>query len=64
MATGSHDTTVRIWNVETGNELIMLDKPNTYVWDVKFTPDGTMLFAADGEFETSVIHVWRADSRQ
>jgi WD40 repeat protein len=58
LATGGRDGTARVWNLETGQELVRL-KHGTPVGSVAFSADGSMLSTggADG-----VIRVWELPS--
>jgi WD40 repeat protein len=48
LASGSHDGTVRLWDLETGQLAAMLPgEPFTYAGALKFTPDGRTLAIAD-----------------
>src|SRR5262249_56914964 len=46
LASGSDDSTVRVWDVRTGREVLRLQAPKGAVcWGVTFSPDGTRLAA-------------------
>src|SRR5689334_1921678 len=50
LASGSEDTTVRVWGVPGGNALAVLDCFSDVVRDTAFSPDGTLLAcASDGD---------------
>jgi WD40 repeat protein len=55
LASGSDDRTVRLWNVQTGRQLKMLQAHTGPVWSVAFHPDGRTL-ASGSEDET--IKFW------
>jgi serine/threonine protein kinase/WD40 repeat protein len=46
IASGSTDTTVRLWNPETGEELLKIDNHTDELVAVKFSPDGDVLATA------------------
>jgi WD40 repeat protein len=46
MNLSSPDQKVRIWNVETGRIIAESEKLHTIIWDIVFTPDGTMIAVA------------------
>ncbi len=48
LASGSGDTTVRLWNTATGKELITLHEHPTTVYAVAFSPDDMLLASANG----------------
>jgi WD40 repeat protein len=58
LASGSEDSTVRVWRVTDGARLLLLEGHTSSVSSVAFTPDGTRL--ASGS-EDSTVRVWRAD---
>ena len=43
LASGSGDETVRLWDVETGEEIATLRGHEHFVYSVAFSPDGTRL---------------------
>jgi WD40 repeat protein len=43
LATGSCDTTVRLWHVASGQELAILKAHHGQVHSVAFSPDGNLL---------------------
>ena len=54
LATGSHDTTVRVWDLATGKELQRLSH-GSYVRAVSFSPDGKTLASGSGN---QTVRVW------
>ena len=55
IATGSHDKTVRLWDVATGKEHVVLKKHDSSICSLAFSPDGTTL-ATVGLKDT--IRIW------
>jgi WD40 repeat protein len=55
----SDDETVRLWNVQTGNELAALDSPSDPVTSVALSPDGKHI--ASGSYDNTV-RVWDAQT--
>jgi WD40 repeat protein len=51
IATGSQDTSIRLWNAETGKEIAILHGHQGYVDAVAFSPDGQKIvsWARDGQ---------------
>ncbi len=48
LATGSSDTTVKVWSCETGKELFSFEGPGGPVRCLDFSPDGQRLASSDG----------------
>jgi hypothetical protein len=59
IVTGSYDTTVRVWDTSTGNELRQLKYHPHPVWGVAVTPDGTRIVTA---LEDNTARVWDAST--
>ena len=57
LASGSNDTTIRIWSVETGESLLELRGHTSYVFDLVFSADGTRLFSASGD---RTVRMWES----
>ena len=53
IATGSHDDTVRLWDVETGRNIKTLTGHTRMVSSVRFSPDGQTI--ATGSLEGTVL---------
>ncbi len=54
-ATGSDDTTIRIWNATSGAEVAALPKHPGYVTGVRFSPRTQHLVSTDS---TGTVHIW------
>ena len=61
LISGSHDNTVRLWNVETGELLHTLEDHTDYVLAVAFSPDGNKFASSDGDF---TIRLWDTHTNQ
>jgi WD40 repeat protein len=48
IASGSHDRSVRLWDVASGSCERVLDRFEAWVWGVAFTPEGEHLVTASG----------------
>ncbi len=55
LASGSIDSTIRLWDVATGRLTATLEGHTGHVWSVAFSPDGRML--ASGSID-STIRLW------
>ena len=61
LGTGSRNQMLKLWAVDTGQELLTLKVRAGEVWSVVFSPDGQTL-AAGGSDET--VKLWRAATRR
>jgi WD40 repeat protein len=57
LASGGHDSTVRLWEASTGKEFIRFDGHETSVSSVAFSPDGRSLVSGDANGH---IRLWDA----
>ena len=57
LASGSADKTVKVWEVQTGQEALTLKGHTSGVWSVCFSPDGKRLASASGD---KTVKVWDA----
>ena len=60
MATASEDQTVKIWDTETGEEILTLRGHQHTVTSLSFSHDGRRLASADNQ---GSIHIWDARPR-
>lgn len=58
LATGSAETTVNLWDVDTQTIIDSLQGHANYVYSVDWSPDGSLI--ASGSADTNVI-IWRVD---
>jgi WD40 repeat protein/serine/threonine protein kinase len=61
LASGSHDRTVRVWDLTTGREISMLTGHKELIKSVAFSPDGLRLASAGGNWTTDhpgELKVW------
>jgi WD40 repeat protein len=61
LASGSHDATIRLWDVASGAELDILTEHSLEVRSLDFSPDGALL-ASGAEDETVLL--WDVASRE
>lgn len=60
LASGGQDRTVRLWDVSSGDELVILTGTDD-VKDVTFSPDGMLIVSAGSE---GVVRLWGVRSEQ
>jgi WD40 repeat protein len=58
LASNSDDGTVRLWDVQSGAELAVLEGPRGFAMGVVFSPDGRLLFAGCGD---GTLRIWGVD---
>ncbi|MDJ0898785.1 MAG: hypothetical protein QNJ55_08230, partial [Xenococcus sp. MO_188.B8] len=61
LASGSFDRTIKLWNVETGQEIRTLQGHDGSVWSVSFSPDGTILASGSSD---DTIKLWNVETGQ
>src|SRR5262249_26609892 len=61
LLSGSGDTTVRLWDTETGKEVRRFEGHTEEVWSVGFAPDGR--HAISGSLD-GTVRLWALDSGQ
>jgi WD40 repeat protein len=59
VVTGSWDDTARIWDAESGKELVKLEGRTGDVWSVAFSPDGKKVVTGS---EDRTARIWDAES--
>ncbi len=57
LATGSYDSTVKLWDAATGQELLTLKGHASDVWSVAFSPDGKRLATGSRD---QTVKLWSA----
>ena len=60
LASGSHDKTIRLWDVATGEEKAVLREHTRWVSSVSFSPDGKTLASGSGD---KTIRLWDVATR-
>src|SRR5437773_248588 len=61
LASGSADTTVRLWNPDTGQELRCLQGQQGMVYSVSFSADGRLLASGSDD---KTVRLWNPDTGQ
>jgi len=59
LASGSSDTTVKLWNVEDQQLLRLLEGQTSPVYSVTFSPDGTILASGSGD---NAVRLWNVET--
>ncbi|KAJ7145660.1 quinon protein alcohol dehydrogenase-like superfamily [Mycena epipterygia] len=59
IATSSWDQTVRIWSMESGNAVRVLEGATNQSWSGAFSPDGELIAAGAGD---RMVRIWRIDT--
>ena len=59
LASGSSDTTVKLWNVEDQQLLRLLEGHTSPVYSVTFSPDGTILASGSGD---NTVRLWDVET--
>src|SRR5437660_1376987 len=57
LASGSEDSTIRLWDVNSGACLCILQGHNSWVRSLAFSPDGSLLASGSDD---STIRLWNA----
>ncbi|KAJ7458387.1 quinon protein alcohol dehydrogenase-like superfamily, partial [Mycena galericulata] len=59
IATSSWDKTVRIWSMESGETIHILEGATNQSWSGAFSPDGQLVAAGAGD---EMVRIWRVDT--
>jgi len=59
IVSGSVDDTLKVWDVETGQELLTLKGHSDYVMSVSFSPDGKRIVSGSGD---NTLKVWDVET--
>ncbi|KAJ7723299.1 WD40-repeat-containing domain protein [Mycena maculata] len=59
VATSSWDRTVRIWSMESGESIRVLEGATGQSWSGAFSPDGELVAAGSGD---QMVRIWRVDT--
>ena len=61
MLTASGDSTARIWDAESGQELVTLSGHTGDVYSAVYSPDGALVLTASGD---NTARIWDAEQRR
>ncbi|NCQ94376.1 MAG: hypothetical protein GPJ13_04130, partial [Microcystis aeruginosa W11-06] len=61
LVSGSRDKTIKLWNVETGQEIRTLKGHDDYVRSINFSPDGKTLVSGSAD---NTIKLWNVETGQ
>jgi WD40 repeat protein len=61
LASGSGDKTIKLWDLETGQEILTLTGHNDYIRSVSISPDGKILASGSGD---KTIKLWNLETGQ
>ncbi|MDB9429041.1 AAA family ATPase, partial [Microcystis aeruginosa CS-555/01A07] len=61
LVSGSDDNTIKLWNVETGEEIRTLKGHDSYLSSVNFSPDGKTLVSGSDD---NTIKLWNVETGQ
>ncbi len=57
IVSGGNDATLRVWDLAAGEEVVVLDGHEAYVFDLAVTPDGETVLSASGD---NTVRLWSA----
>jgi WD40 repeat protein/serine/threonine protein kinase len=63
IASGSYDTTVRVWDATTGWHSSIYSGHKSEVWSVAWSPDGKYI-ASGGGYNDNTVQIWDAVTKQ
>ena len=63
IATGGEDSSVRIWNVSSGEPMVVLEGHSNEVYTVAWSPDGSRLLSGS-RYDDGKVQVWDLESEE